>query len=151
MPTAVPQRGPGTGPSLGSLGPSTGEGHFPAGGTEETLCFERKRVLKVSCVDTNHVTAVVKEQPRNFYLLFILFRKCNHLSRHLTSLVLAGRVDRQAAGAKPGSGWAYLQSLRGINNNGAAHPCQAAAPHSHGAALGLGSPMFLRAELSRAG
>lgn len=118
---------------------------------DTSLCFERKRVLMLLCVDTNHVTAVVKEQLRNFYLLFILFRKCNHLSRHLTSLVLTGRVDRQAAGAKPGSGWAYLQSLRGINNNGAAHPCQAAAPHSHGAALGLGSPMFLRAELSRAG
>lgn len=77
-----------------------------------------ERVLKLSRVDTNHVTAVVKVQLRDFYLLFILFRKCNHLSRHLTSLILSGHVDREAAGAKPGSGWAYLQSLGRINNKG---------------------------------
>lgn len=137
-------------PSLVSLGPSTGEGHFPMAGTAETLCFERQRVLKISCVGTNQVTTVVKVQPRNFYLLFILFRKCSHLSGHLTSLVLPGHVDREAAAAKPGSGWACFQCLQGINNNGAMS-CQAAAPHSHGAALGLSSPMFLRAGLSRAG
>lgn len=53
---------------------------------QKSPCVLWKREFR--CVDTNCVTAVVlrdREQPMNFYLLFILFNNTSRLSRSLSS------------------------------------------------------------------